>query len=162
MRRLSRAFILMIVVALGACASASDVARRGKALEARLDPVRRSYCPPEALARGLAEVAFAHSASERGDALAAAQHLSRAEVYADEADAAPCRADAGSEPGPVVEPLPDLDHDGIPDVRDPDRDGDGINDTIDQCPTAPEDIDGVDDIDGCPEDDGAPAPEGRD
>lgn len=136
-----------------ACASAGDVATRGRALEARLDPVARNYCPPEPLARGLAEVGFARAASARGDALAAASHLSRAEAYAAEAEATPCgptRADPTPEIVPAPPP-PDLDADGVPDASDPDDDGDGINDTIDQCPTAPEDPDGVEDIDGCPE-----------
>jgi OOP family OmpA-OmpF porin len=32
-----------------------------------------------------------------------------------------------------------------------DRDGDGIPDNVDQCPTEPEDIDGFEDTDGCPD-----------
>lgn len=35
----------------------------------------------------------------------------------------------------------------------PDRDGDGIPDSIDQCPDTPEDLDGYQDGDGCPEPD---------
>ena len=152
---MTRLLVVVVALSLGACASASDVARRGKALEARLDPVRRSYCPPEPLARGLAEVAFARSASERGDALEANQHLARAEDYARAADAATCRGSA-TEPVIVISHVSDLDGDGIPDAADLDDDGDGINDTIDQCPTEPEDIDGVDDIDGCPDEDNLP------
>jgi len=34
-----------------------------------------------------------------------------------------------------------------------DSDGDGILDTVDACPQAPEDLDGHDDSDGCPDDD---------
>lgn len=33
----------------------------------------------------------------------------------------------------------------------PDADGDTIADSVDQCPTEPEDFDGVDDADGCPD-----------
>jgi len=145
---------LVLLMTLGACASASDVADSGQALEARLDPARRGYCPPEALARGLAEVAFARAASERGDAIAANAHLGRAERWADVADATPCRPAVVEPPRPPVDKPPappDLDGDGVPDLRDDDDDGDGINDVIDQCPAAAEDADGVEDIDGCPE-----------
>ncbi|MEO7037763.1 MAG: thrombospondin type 3 repeat-containing protein [Polyangiaceae bacterium] len=34
-----------------------------------------------------------------------------------------------------------------------DRDGDGIDDSVDQCPTEPEDFDGHEDSDGCPDPD---------
>ncbi|WP_437595959.1 OmpA family protein [Sorangium sp. So ce590] len=44
---------------------------------------------------------------------------------------------------------------GILFVREPgDADADGIGDAADQCPTLPEDRDGIFDEDGCPEDDG--------
>lgn len=65
----------------------------------------------------------------------------------------------------------DVDHDGIPDVKDKcpldaededgiadddgcpekDADEDGVGDQLDECPLEPETIDGVDDADGCPE-----------
>ena len=40
-----------------------------------------------------------------------------------------------------------------------DRDGDGIPDEDDRCPTEPEDVDGIEDRDGCPEPDGEPPPD---
>jgi hypothetical protein len=45
-----------------------------------------------------------------------------------------------------------------------DRDGDGIPDNLDQCPTEPEDIDGFEDADGCPDkdNDGDTIPDGMD
>ncbi len=46
------------------------------------------------------------------------------------------------------------DEDGFEDgdfCRDPDNDGDGIEDTVDRCPNDPEDEDGFEDEDGCPE-----------
>lgn len=159
------AVVIALAAVAGGCASSRDVARDGKALEARLDPSRRGYCPPDVLARGLAEVGFARAATERGDGLAAASHLSRAEAFADLADRAPCARGNLAPDGPAVPPVPDvprlappdLDGDGIPDASDPDDDGDGFNDTIDQCPTAAEDFDGFEDIDGCP--DAAPPPQ---
>lgn len=143
------------LVALGACATASDVSDRSAALERRLDPARRAYCPPEALANAMVEVAFARAASARGDGLDAASHLDRAEDLAALVETTRC-APTAPEPVPPTTPTapaapPDLDQDGIPDANDPDDDGDGANDTIDQCPTAAEDQDGVEDIDGCPE-----------
>ncbi|MFB5627358.1 MAG: hypothetical protein ACE5R5_04085, partial [Nitrosarchaeum sp.] len=32
-----------------------------------------------------------------------------------------------------------------------DTDGDGISDSIDQCPTQPETVNGFEDLDGCPD-----------
>lgn len=42
---------------------------------------------------------------------------------------------------------------GAPGCPEPDRDGDGIPDTRDQCPEQPEDKDGYQDEDGCPDED---------
>ncbi|MFO0750280.1 MAG: hypothetical protein U1F43_32115 [Myxococcota bacterium] len=152
---------VVLALALGACASAGDVDRRGKALEARLDPVRKDHCPPEPLARGMAEIAFARSAAERGDPIAAKAHLDQAEVWAaaaEEAQATSCGAPPAEPPPVKPEPPvdappapPDLDQDGVPDASDADDDGDGISDVVDQCPRAAEDLDGYEDIDGCPE-----------
>jgi OOP family OmpA-OmpF porin len=38
-------------------------------------------------------------------------------------------------------------------TADPDRDGDGLPDASDKCPTDPEDLDGFQDTDGCPDPD---------
>lgn len=51
----------------------------------------------------------------------------------------------------AVEPLPVTQ--AAPAPRSSDRDGDGIGDEHDECPSAPEDHDGFEDADGCPEDD---------
>jgi len=150
--------VLLLALVLTACASVDDVARRGRALEARLDPEVHGYCAPEARARGLAEVAFARGASERGDPLAANAHLARADALAarveGDADCAaqpPTEATEPSELEPIYDKPKDTDGDGLPDATDPDDDNDGISDVVDQCPLEPEDKDGVEDIDGCPE-----------
>jgi outer membrane protein OmpA-like peptidoglycan-associated protein len=39
----------------------------------------------------------------------------------------------------------------MPDKRPKDTDGDGLNDSVDQCPADPEDVDDFEDQDGCPE-----------
>ena len=36
-------------------------------------------------------------------------------------------------------------------AEDPDTDGDGISNSIDQCPTQPETVNGYQDTDGCPD-----------
>ena len=41
----------------------------------------------------------------------------------------------------------------VPQGLDRDRDKDGVNDDLDGCPQAPEDIDGFEDLDGCPDPD---------
>lgn len=156
-----------------ACASAKDVDRRGQALEARLEPTHLNHCPPEPLARGLAEIAFARSAARRGDPRDADAHLARAEAFAaaveaswqpgsarpSGVEAAPCKPPlppGGSDGG--VPKAPDLDEDGIPDAADSDDDNDGISDVVDQCPRAAEDLDGYRDIDGCPDPDDEDGP----
>ncbi len=78
---LAAAFALAL---FGACASASDVERRGRAVWAKTDPEQHAYCPAVALALARVEVEIAEAASERGEAVAAALHLERAEHHAAE------------------------------------------------------------------------------
>lgn len=159
---------LAAALVLAACASRSDVERRGRLVLERTDPERLDYCPPEILARARAAVAFARAAAARGEALEAARHLDVAERAAREVEDSPeCRR-------PVPEVLPpagDTDDDGVIDSRDRcpdaaedldgfvdedgcpdvDDDGDGLSDVIDKCPREAEDLDGFEDLDGCPE-----------
>jgi hypothetical protein len=156
-----------------ACATASDVERRGQAVLDATDPEQNAFCPPEHLAVARAEVAFARAAAERGEALAAATHLAQAErrAAAVKAEHATCGATATPLPVPQPVPLADDDDDGVPNATDrclteredrdgyldedgcpdPDDDGDGLSDVIDKCPREPEDEDGYEDLDGCPE-----------
>src|SRR5688572_12663446 len=123
--------VVLLTLLLTACASADDVSTRGSLLEQRLDPNTHGFCSPEARARGLAEVAFARGATQRGDAIAAKVHLDRAADYAADAE-------TDTTCGPVVTPKDptepillkpkDLDEDGQPDGVDPDDDNDGASD----------------------------------
>lgn len=172
--------LLLCVIALSlACASATDVERRGRAVLAATDPERHRYCPAEALALARAEVAFARAAAERGEPLEAARHLERAEGFRDEVEqtAASCRHEPAAPP-PRPESVRDDDDDGVPNhldrclteredrdgfldedgCPDPDDDGDGLSDAIDKCPRDPEDPDGYEDLDGCPEPEGPNTP----
>jgi hypothetical protein len=49
----------------------------------------------------------------------------------------------------------DTDGDGLGDACDPNDDNDPLDDPLDACDTAPEDVDGIDDDDGCPDTDAA-------
>ncbi len=83
-----------------------------------------------------------------------------------------CQSTQASPPANAVEPAPIMPvaratapahRDQIPPVSPPspspksrpahDRDGDGIGDDVDLCPTEPEDFDGFQDEDGCPDPD---------
>lgn len=167
-----RVAVLAVVMAtLSGCASASDVASRGKVVLAATDPDKIGYCPAELIAKARAEVAFARAAAQRGEPIAAKRHLDEAErisarivdererciTVVREPDPGTAKLDGD---GDGVEDALDrclqeredldgfVDNDGCPDVDD---DGDGLSDVIDKCPREPEDLDGFEDLDGCPE-----------
>ena len=148
--RYSSALLALVMAALGACASATDVESRGRLVLAATEPEPLGYCPPELLAAARTAVAAARAASERGEPIAAEQHLSAAERFAEDArtKAATC--------GPVREtPRPGPLRDGPNGPSDPaaapDGDQDGVPDPLDRCLDEREDRDGFVDHDGCPD-----------
>ncbi len=82
--RRARVLATLIALAMGACASVSDVRERAAALTPRIDPATRGangYCPPRELAFAAAELAFAQAAADRADPGAAARHLCAAQYW---------------------------------------------------------------------------------
>ena len=89
-------------------------------------------CAPRELALADTNVEFAEREVDEGDYFRAREHLQVAED----------NARAAKRLSPPSKCLPT-----------PDRDGDGILDNVDKCPTVPEDKDGFEDEDGCPDPD---------
>lgn len=129
----------------------------------RVSKVPAYYCAPRDLALAEAHIDFARFESDRGDTLAAGQHLILAKKHTEAVHAvkdkkgccpdrdgdALCDADdkCPDEPEDFDN---DQDTDGCPEY---DRDGDGIHDQMDRCPDQAEDKDGYLDEDGCPDED---------
>ncbi len=98
-------------------------------------------CAPKETALAEANIKFAEDALTMGEYYRGKEHVSVADTYTQLAiaktDPVKCRDVTGPVgPGPVG---PD------------DKDRDGYDDKIDQCPDEPEDFDGFEDEDGCPD-----------
>lgn len=97
---------------------------------------RSPSCAPKATAKAEAEIKFAEDALAMGETFRARRHLRQAEDWTELADkktkSESCRAEFAS--GSID-----------------DRDGDGYDDKVDQCPDKPEDFDSFEDQDGCPD-----------
>ncbi len=112
------------------CTGAQWVNRQTVALEETLVDMREQAmaCAPKELAYIDAHIAFARHESAQGRMLSARDHVKESKgllsIVVEKSEGSGC---------------------------DGDRDGDGIVDSIDQCPDIPEDFDNEDDNDGCPE-----------
>jgi OOP family OmpA-OmpF porin len=138
---------------------------RGDIEKARASDARR--CAPKDLALAEANVRFAEQDIDFGHGTRAREHLDAAEASVKRALDASRTCGVTIARAPVIEKT-DRDGDGVPDVEDrcptvpgprenqgcpKDSDGDGIPDDIDRCPLDPEDKDGFQDEDGCPDPD---------
>ena len=137
---------LVTAVALGGCVTGAALRAKahtaGEKLEAMEKPAYR--CAPRDLAVAQAHLEFARLELDQGAYFRAKAHL-------DEALEASSRAE-------LVARKPECQDNA-------DRDGDGIPDSVDLCPDAPEDKDNYEDDDGCPEDqdsDGDGIPDSKD
>jgi len=126
-----------------ACTSSVWVERNAKTMEASLSEIRDQgiSCAPKEMAYAEAHLVFAKTASADG-------RMHEAKEQIDESKSL-IRL--------VVSKSTGAECDG-------DRDGDGLVDSLDQCPDIPEDFDNQDDNDGCPEydRDGDSIPDDRD
>lgn len=95
-------------------------------------------CAPRQLAVARAQLHFAELELDQGFVSKAEAHLTLAELNARAA------RELSPEGGCLSRPVPTPSEPG-------DRDGDGILDEVDACPTQPENYDGFQDDDGCPD-----------
>ena len=100
-------------------------------------------CAPKETALAEANVKFAEEALKMGEYYRGKEHVVLSAKYTEIAelktDPVRCRA-----PGGVVAKA-------TPTAKD--RDGDGYDDDVDECPDSPEDFDGFEDENGCPDED---------
>lgn len=141
---------LLLVSPLAGCVAQTLLASNYAALTQELQGAHaRTNCAPKDLAIADANYAFAQLEFKQGNTRRAEEHIDIAREHA--AIAAACPA---VEVAQAVAPVP----------VDGDRDGDGLKDSEDACPTEAEDLDGFKDSDGCPErdNDGDGIPDGSD
>jgi outer membrane protein OmpA-like peptidoglycan-associated protein len=148
---MSRAPLLLAFALLSAaCHSGPQIRASGEVIKADIERARRSNalrCAPRELASAEANLDFAMGELDQGNSLRAYEHIVEAEAMAKKAvalsrDCAPKQV--------VVKEAPKL----IVKIEETDKDGDGVLDKDDQCPSLP----------GPPENRGCPveAPKDRD
>ncbi len=160
-------------VVLAGCASSAKLRARQGVLQSEIERARKAgaeRCAPKDLALATANVDFASTELDLGNASRAEAHLEVAQASVRRAlDLSKECVVARRAEILIIEKI-DRDGDGVPDVEDrcpdvpgppenhgcpitKDTDGDGIPDDIDRCPLDPEDKDGFQDEDGCPDPD---------
>ncbi len=162
----------LALLALAGCATGGKLRRASDAVRADLEKARKSgaaRCAPRELALTEANLDFAQSEMDYGDASRAGEHLRTAEYQVKRAlemskACGPAQVTIREKkPEPkkavVIEKV-DADHDGVPDLEDrcpevagrpelggcPDGDGDGLADLEDACPAQA----GPRETNGCP------------
>ena len=157
-RRPAGRFTLVVASALLASACGGPTLRgRVRGLESHLaDAEKRGAmrCAPRELAIAKAHLHFAAIDLDQGELSNAESHVAIAEPNANAAyDMSPPDRCTAREFQEIAPPKPG------------DKDGDGIVDNVDKCPTQPENYNGFEDQDGCPDDpdsDGDGVPDSRD
>jgi OOP family OmpA-OmpF porin len=140
MRRDRACAWLLVTLAASGCSQGPALAGRIRGLSTTVADAERNgaqRCAPRELAIAKSQLEFAQVELEQGQVSNAEAHLAKAEPNAHAALArSPAdRCTLRAEPTIV------------------DTDGDGIDDTKDQCVLEPEDVDGYQDQDGCPDPD---------
>ena len=144
-----RRAVLVLAPALllqAACVTGAQVRASAEVIKADVDRARRMgamRCAPRELATAEANLDFALGELAEGTSTRAGEHVREAEVMAKKAlmlskDCAPRQV--------LVK-----DQQVVVKIEETDRDGDGIPDDKDRCPSEPEDKDGFQDEDGCPD-----------
>jgi outer membrane protein OmpA-like peptidoglycan-associated protein len=155
-----RASLVLVLAAahLGSCATGESLRRERETIEDRLEAARESGaydCAPRELAMAETHLEFLGVELEEGDSRRASYHRDKAR----DALATVMERTRGCKPVVAVAKISDRDGDGVPDDNDacptvpgppellgcPDSDGDRIPDYLDKCPYAPGDP-----PDGCP------------
>ncbi len=165
-----------LLLAADGCVSGAQVRASSEVIKVDLERARRSgamRCAPRELATAEASLEFALGELDEGTSFRAAEHIKEAEVASKKAlalskDCGPKQVLVKEQPQLIVKiEETDKDGDGVLDKDDRcpttfgpvenqgcpvlDRDGDGIPDDKDKCPDQPEDKDGFEDQDGCPD-----------
>ncbi len=152
MTRLVSFFLVTSFVVLSGCTTGATL--RGRALEIKEINQTihdRAYnCAPKHIAFAESNVEFGLYELGQGNFVRAREHLDLAEENARMADKlSDFERCIDKTVAIVVEQKETVKLDPTPE----DRDGDGIMDSVDQCPLDPEDFDGYQDEDGCPDPD---------
>jgi OmpA-OmpF porin, OOP family len=138
----TRAVLAMLVGAallVTSCTTGPVLRGRISGLEGVVAKAERNgamRCAPRELALAKAHLRFAATDLDQGSASEAERHLAVAEPNAQAAFA--------------LSPVEKCTTEDL--AREGDRDGDGIADSLDQCPTVRENYNGFEDLDGCPDD----------
>lgn len=150
-KKIGRGACLALAIALLATSGCAGSRLQERSLEVRalIAEARTAgayKCAPRQLAFAETHLVFADNELEQGDYFRAKDHLDFADAQVSEAlrESPPdqCVDKGAPEPKPVfVKAQPR------------DKDGDGIVDEVDKCPSEPEDKDGFEDEDGCPDPD---------
>jgi len=133
------ATILLITVLaglLGGCVTRARVNTETEAIYQKLNSVDEHafICAPNSYAMARANADFARWEALQGDSYRAGKHLERAHLWMKKVMQEAFNPDGTFKPG-----------------CEGDQDGDGVLNSLDKCPTEPEDCDGDQDTDGCPE-----------
>ncbi len=148
------ALAALAVVLLGACSAGAQLRGRIQGLQEIVDSAEKNgamRCAPRELALAKSHLEFATTDLDQGELSNAGSQVDLAEPNA--------RAAMANSPADRCAKRRFI----TPKVGD--KDGDGILDTVDKCPTDPETYNGFEDEDGCPDDpdtDGDGIPDSKD
>ncbi len=130
--------VLILVVAglLGGCVTRARVNTETEAIYQKLNAVDEHafICAPKAYAMTRSNADFARWEAMQGDSYRAKKHLELTHLWMKQVMKEAFNPDGSFKPG-----------------CEGDQDHDGVLNSLDKCPTVPEDCDGDQDTDGCPE-----------
>ena len=129
----SSAFVAASLFVLAACHSGPQIRASGDIIKTDIERARRSNamrCAPRELAAAEANLDFAMGELDQGNSQRAYEHITEAEAMARKAislsrDCAPRQVVVKEQPQLVVK------------LEETDKDGDGVPDNVDQCPSLP-------------------------
>jgi len=153
-----RLLVLVVLVVVGGCATNLNELRASHAgFDVELQQVGNKgarLCAPMAYAKAEAEHVFAGIEFAQGDVRKAASHMGEARKYLDVAKVATQGCKVPDEvPTTSYRVAPTYERATADTGDTTDSDSDGLVDSLDRCPSKPEDKDGYADTDGCPDTD---------
>lgn len=142
-------FVALVVLGLSGCVTGAKLRGDAAQIQKKVANARErgAYrCAPRELARAEANLEFLDYELTQGDFLRAERHHRAALENIDKALSITDPNECAEKRVLIAEDKPLI-------ITKTDRDGDGIQDDLDQCPDEPEDKDGFKDEDGCPDPD---------